>query len=290
MRILIQNEKHRMKYILLSIILLLSIGQGFAQEQTLPEKDKVILRNHSQVDGQIIEVSKKWVVIKVGNVPFTFNKNKIASIYYDGEVISFVPLYKEKIKDRAGEVDKVGGVVEIPGYRMVAIKETAKRGFYNVTYSTFHFRSGGEFENNEFGFGISNTTGYQFNRYTGLGLGIGYHDNPGFFRRGNIVPVFAEYRGYFSDKKVSPYYSLAYGLSFGTKNEESQYNSTKPGSYFYPAIGFKSGSVESSIMIDVGLRFSQVTYVFDQDISTTGTSAEETIFNRGFILRVGVLF
>ena len=271
-----------MRYILLSITLLLSIGISFAQEQKSLEKDRVIYRNYSQLEGEIIEVSKRWVVIKVGAVPFSVRKEKIASIYYQGEVISFLDGGKEK----TGKNIKKSDLPDVQGYRLVPIKNPVIRGFYNVAYATLHLPSIGDFGNNDLGFGISNTVGYQFNRYTGVGLGLGYHDTD-FFNRGSIVPVYAEYRGYLSDKKVSAYYSLAYGLSFGTKNEDSNYSSTKPGSYFYPALGFKSGSNEASFMIDIGVRFSEVTYIFDQGIRTT--TGEETIFSRGLILRIGVM-
>jgi len=262
----------------------LSIGLSFGQELTLPEVDRVIFKNHSQLEGKIIEVSKRWVVIKVGNIPFTIHKTKVASICYQGEVISFISLDKERIKKGVREMEN------IPEYRLVPIKDTAKRGFYNVTYASFHFRSGGDFGNNEFGFGVENVFGFQFNQYTGLGLGIGYHDNSGNIGRGKIIPIYAEYRGYFSDKKVSPYYSIASGLSFGTEVKEDTwqpYTSTKPGPYFYPAIGFKSGSDESSIMVDVGFRFSQVTYLYEE--SGQNFNIEETTLNKGFILRIGVM-
>jgi hypothetical protein len=272
-----------MKYILLSIILLFSIKHSFAQESKPSEQDKVILKNHSQLEGQLIEVNKNWVVIKVGNIPFTINKKKIAGIYSQGEVLSLLPPPSQRIKNRNKAADTS---LAIEGYRLVPIKETAKRGFYNAAYGTFRFRDGGDLWNNDFSFGVSNTFGYQLNQFTGLGLGLGYFNNTGFFGRGNIIPIFAEYRGYLSDNKVSTYFSLATGISFGTKDQFADYSSTKPGSYFYPAIGFKSGSAQSSFMVDIGVRLSKVTYIFE---NRGFVNQSETILNRGFILRLGIL-
>ena len=274
-----------MKYLLLFMLLLLSIGLSFAQQPKLPELDRLILKNHSQIEGRIIEVNNRKVIIEVSKEHLTINKTEIASIYFQGDVISLINLEKRGGRKRVRHAEIEGKT----GYNIVSEKETAKRGFYNVTYSSFQFRSDGDFGNNEFSFGVSNTFGYQFSQYTGLGLGVGYYDNSESLGRGKIVPVYAEYRGCFSDKKVSPYYSIAYGLSFGTTNSESSHNSTSSGEYFYPAIGFKSGSDESSFIVDIGVRFYKVTY-FSEIRGFGGVNEiEETTLNRNFTLRIGVM-
>ena len=278
--------KLSMRSILLITILLLSIGLCVAQKQAPLQYDRVILKNHSQVKGKIIEVNDRKVLLEVDNAPLTIHKSKIASVYFQGKIISFLP---PNIRIKNG-VKTTG--LDNRGYRLVPEKETSKRGFYNVTYTTFQFRGSGDLGYNEFGFGVSNTIGYQIDQYTGLGIGIGYHSNTTGIFAGNIVPVYVEYRGYLSDNKVSTYYSFAYGMSFGTRLENSLETSfsTKPGTYIYPAIGFKSGSDKSSIMVDIGLRFSEVTYSYVVRGFGIGTSnIEETIYNKGLVLRIGVM-
>ena len=269
---------------LLCLILLLSIDLSFSQEQTPPDQDRVIFKNHSQLDGEIIEVSKKWVVIKSGNAPFTINKNKIAAIYYQGGVISFLDINNVKsIKDgREGELE------DIIGYSLIPIKEPAKRGFYNITYGANYFAD------SSFGFesiianggsGVENISGFQLSQYSGFGLGIGYHSS-GNSRDGALVPIFVEYRGYFNNWKVSPYYAIAFGGAFGSKKENTNYDSSKPGTYFYPSIGFKSGSNVAAFMVDLGVRFASITTYTDFNFETR----EEKESYKGVVLRIGIMF
>ena len=74
------------------MLLLLSIGLSFAQQPKLPELDRLILKNHSQIEGRIIEVNNRKVIIEVSKEHLTINKTEIASIYFQGDVISLIHL------------------------------------------------------------------------------------------------------------------------------------------------------------------------------------------------------
>jgi len=64
-----------MQHLFIILISLIFILPSFCQDDGVLKKDLVILKNHSQIEGEIIEVSKRWVVVKVGGLPITFKKN-----------------------------------------------------------------------------------------------------------------------------------------------------------------------------------------------------------------------
>ncbi len=272
-----------MKYLLLALTLILSITFGFAQNESAPEQDMVIMMNHSKLEGTILEVSKRWVVIKVGSVPFSIAKNRIRSISYNGKVVSMMSLERKNKEEK---------VESSAGFYLEPMLVTEKFGVYNITSGAIFFQDKMRFfgfETSGFiggnGFGVDNVTGYQFNQYTGLGLGIGYQ-SVSFDDELKVVPIYAEYRGYLRTTKISPYYSLGIGAVFATKNEDSDFVSSKAGSYFYPAFGFKSGSDEGAITVDLGLRIAGINLSYETNRS--GLIEERESLN-SVVLRIGIM-
>ena len=271
-----------MKYLLLALTLICSLTFGFSQDETVSDQDVVILVNHTKIEGDILEVNKRWVVIKVGSVPFSFAKNRIRSIIYDGQVISMMTL-KDKNKENQEAAE---------GFYLVPVVDTEKRGFYNITsggilfrdrISFFSFESSGLRGSN--GYGIYNVSGHQFSQHSGIGIGLGFQTQ-GVDDELKIFSINAEYRGYLSKNKISAFYSLGYGAVFAVKNEDSGFESSKPGSYFYPAFGFKSGSNEGAITVDLGLRVASVTLNYENN---RGIMNEEKESLNGVVLRIGVM-
>lgn len=253
-----------------------------AQVENKLKQDMIVLKNQTRIEGEILEVNKKWVVIKKGSVPFSFHRKKINAIYMDGEVISLMSYSNNALIQGNNDPE------------FLDKSKFEKRGFYNITYGAIHFQEK-DFNNIFFenidivggtGFGIENITGFQVSQFTGLGLGIGYHST-GWRDEVKTAPIYAEYRGYFSMKKVSAFYSLSYGALFAVKNENSRFISSRPGTYFYPAIGFKSGTGDSAFTVDLGVRFGKV-FLTEEDNSRAGMSENELSF-RGVGLRIGVM-
>ena len=260
-----------MRYITLILFSLFVATISFCQDDDTPRRDLVVLTNHSQLEGEIIEVSKRWVVIKVGNVPFTIHKTKVASIYHQGEIISFLPLDKTIAKKR---VNRMEGV---PEYRLVPQKNPEKRGFYNVTYANFGISEVG-------GVGIENISGYQWNQYSGVGLGVAYQQL-GYYNDSRVFPIYTEYRGYFGKRKVCGYYNLAYGINIPLRDAQSAFSSSKPGSYFQPAMGFKFGSDKAAFLLDLALRVTHV----NVDYSGTVFRSSNNEIYRSVVLRLGIM-
>lgn len=145
--------------------------------------------------------------------------------------------------------------------------------------------------NNVNGASLQNVTGYQFNKWLGLGLGVGY-DMYNVDIRQAIIPVFTEVRGRVLDKKVSPIYSVSAGVGFGVNNEENGITKMKPGFMWNPALGFSiQGSENASFVIDLGYQFQHMTYIIDGDMwNPSIIKTEQEYHFKRLALRLGLLF
>lgn len=95
-------------------------------------------------------------------------------------------------------------------------------------------------------FSFSTSHGYQFNPYFFLGAGIGldYH----FGESTAYMPVFANARGYFADKKIAPFVDAKIGYA----------PIDGCGVYFSPSIGVSIGvSKKCAVNISIGYNMQQ---------------------------------
>jgi len=203
--------------------------------------------------------------------PLLLKKTAVASITYQGEVISFFSPSKEGTKKR------VSGMEDIPEYRLVPNKETEKRGFYNITYADIGVVDDGSV-------GVENISGYQWNQYSGVGLGLGFQRLE-FNNDSRVIPIYTEYRGYFGKGKVCGYYNFAYGINIPLRDSQSNFSRSRPGSYFQPAMGFKFGSDKTAFMLDLALRVAQVNLDYD---SSSFRTRRNDIY-RSIVLRIGIM-
>lgn len=227
--------------ILITIVFFVFSFSLFGQEKS--DRDMIYLKNGSIFIGELTAYDKNEITFVMPNgLLVTFNKREVKKIIIAGQDYE----QEEKVRKQ----------------KPVVIKEYPKRGIYNITYGSLN--SGSNAFNGGLigGVGLDNITGKQFNKYVGLGLGIGYHSmNPG--RGENNLPLFVDFRGYLKERKVSPYYNLSAGYAFAFKNEEKRINDAQGGFVFHPAFGFKIGSAENSFMIDFGIKWTRSTFHFD---------------------------
>lgn len=114
-----------------------------------------------------------------------------------------------------------------------ANNEGAKRGYHWNVATNFLFGNDGEYHGvNVFGGGISTTHGYQFNPRIFVGGGMALH----LHAMSNIetslfVPLYADFRFTFVDKKVTPYLEAKAGYAVGRSD----------GSYLSPGFGVRIG-------------------------------------------------
>ena len=110
---------------------------------------------------------------------------------------------------------------------------------------------------------ISLVIGHQFNRWIGMGLGVG----ASYFYPGageGVYPLFVEARGYLNQLKIAPYYSVSAGYGFAFKNEDRNIMSAEGGPMFHPAIGFRFGAAPKiNFVMDIGVKFQNATYMRD---------------------------
>jgi len=243
------------------------------------ERDIIILKNRSKLEGEIVDVSNNHVLLKVNNLVYTLKKKEIKRMFTKGSTI-LLPAPDKKNHPIANLTE-------------LKLKKTLKDGFYNITYGNIVKRDNNESSRDGFyppqgiisGLGIQNITGYQFSKYVGLGVGLGIITYEG-YRNSRVIPFFTEFRGYLSDKKVAPYYNLAIGFNLAaSKIENSIDEKRKGGAFFHPSIGYKFGSDESAFMIDLGVQIANINYEYNTE---TVLIKENRRYQR-VVLRLGIM-
>jgi hypothetical protein len=217
-------------------------------------KDLILLKNKMWFFGEFVEISSKTVYFKSGSSSYLLDLKDVDKIYLKEKAISLLSRNTNVVNNTE------------PLIISKLNRQYVKEGFYHIVYGNFITK----------GLGAQYSFGYQFSRIMGLGLGIGYFDPfENAFRQGPmLVPIYTEARGYLSEGKSSFYYNLAIGFTTGTKFIDEVPLSIRPGIYTYPAIGFKNGSNKASFLIDIGLKFSSVSY--DYLFSELGAVADFT--------------
>lgn len=137
------------------------------------------------------------------------------------------------------------------------------------------------------GAGIHHAMGYRFNRKLGIGMGLGIESND-FSTTRNIVPVYAEARGFLLPKKITPYYALKLGYGFALKDESRFVTDASGGLYVSPEIGVRFGG---EISYYLGLEYKLQNASFTSDgFDFGGAKITEKISYRRLELRTGLLF
>ncbi|MEO6691839.1 MAG: hypothetical protein ABIO44_05815, partial [Saprospiraceae bacterium] len=136
-----------------------------------------------------------------------------------------------------------------------------EKGFYNVT--SIKFNKGTNI-NNDFilGYGIESVCGFMFNRFIGLGLGIGY-DFYGEESFKALYPIFIEARGYLFGNRNAYYYTLQGGYSIGVKDKDVSISKASGGWMMHPALGIRFGANKHfNFCFDLGVRIQYSTWSY----------------------------
>jgi len=161
-----------------------------------------------------------------------------------------------------------------------------EEGWYQNTSGFINFSFSG-------GAGIHHAMGFRFSRMLGVGLGTGIETHD-FSEVRNIIPVYAEVRGFFAPKKVSPYYALKLGYGFALKevnNFESQVEQTKAvgGIHISPELGIRFGGGDVSYYAGVEYKIQDATYTYESFFQS-GATFTDVISYRRVEFRTGILF
>ncbi|MCH2046319.1 MAG: hypothetical protein MK212_19550 [Saprospiraceae bacterium] len=232
-------------------------------------EDIIYLKNGSILRGQIMEYKPD------GNIKIEIAGGSVL-VYPASDVVE---IKKEEAKNQ-------------PQYRLnkadrpLLIPENKK--IYNIFMGKLMMGINA-FSEPAAGIGLYWATGYRFNRFANVGLGIGIERNDAF----NFMPIFVDFRGYLMKTSTSMYYSLGVGYSVALHTASWRFDgdveSQTGGLYLHPAIGvrFKSRK-RTHLMMDFGYTIQSNNLTFINSWSGNSTTQKTTLFRPSF--RIGLMF
>ena len=227
------NKRTEMKRIVLSMLLALgSVAFCMAQEM----QEVVYLKNGSIIRGTIIEqVPDKSLKIQTN----------------DGSIFAYEMAEVEKItKEQATAYENNKRLT--PNGNGV---KRGYRGFVDLGYAT------GTYYNGTNRMEVLTSHGYQFNPYiyAGLGTGLHYYFGEDYGEDDFIwaVPIFANFRADFMNKKIAPFLDLKIGYI--------RYNDAN-GFYLSPTVGYRFG-FNSNLALNIGVGYNLQQYHRNSDVS-----------------------
>jgi hypothetical protein len=160
-----------------------------------------------------------------------------------------------------------------------------EKGWYNNSSGFINFSYSG-------GAGVHHAIGYRFDRMLGIGLGMGVelHD---FNSTRKFIPIYAEARGFFFPKKVTPYYALKMGYGIGLKGyaewEVSEQIEARGGFHFSPELGMRFGGGDVSYYAGVEYKIQNAVFKYRDFFGNGGINTDKISYRR-VELRTGLLF
>ncbi len=239
---------------------LFPFASPLAQQNTPDCTDIVYLKGGTVLQGKIIESDSagNFVMATWNGVEMTFAKENVQRIVQKCK--------KEK--------------------RPPKIYDFKETGLYNAT--RFGVLVGQTYYGeNSVGFTIYHSVGWMFNRWLGAGIGGGAEI---FSPDGNEVatyPLFAEVRGYFQAKNVTPFYTVGGGWAFAGKNSESSwgYNENWQGGWLAKVqIGYRFGN---NFTLQGGLSLQNKTR--DWQSVWGGEWGQDRILHKRLELGIGII-
>ena len=164
-----------------------------------------------------------------------------------------------------------------------------ERGWYHHTRLTFLPGRTYGYYGGSMGIALQHSSGYQWNRWFGTGLGIG---GEVFNLDGDVAtyPIYAEIRGYLTAKRTAPYYAVSAGWAFADNSGDQQrtWGQTshyKGGFMGDVQIGYRIGN---HFTIHTGLRLQRKTR--DWASLWNAENGTDRILHRRLELGFGLLF
>jgi hypothetical protein len=234
------------------------------------ETDVIYLKNGQQLEGRILEYQQGV---------------RLMLQLSAGDTLRLRDVEIERIVQKGYLPAEALAWQKAPQKKSYAFKE---KGLYNALYfSTMN--SGGPDSRLKLGIGLHNSTGYQFNRLLGLGLGLGI-DTYGLSDGQSIYPLFAEARGYLLRKAVTPYYSLSAGYGFAFKNRDANVIEAEGGPLLRGIIGLRLGSDErTNVLLGLGYQYQEASFTRSLSVGGGVWEVQELTFHR-IVMRVGLIF
>ena len=232
-------------------LLMISCIFLFSQNQY---QDVIYLKNGSLIKGEILEISseRKVKIQTTDHKTWTFHLDEI-----------------EKIKREKG------------GPAFYA-SEYLYAGFIN--YSTMGILVGDENSRHRAPFSITLVNSHIFSSNLSLGAGFGLE-----FLDRTSIPIFADFRYFMNNKKLSPFFLLQGGYSFPIEDEHDEYYQERNnvGGYLInPGIGFLLNfHTGGALICTIGYRNQLLKYEYNDQYDTE----LKQYYNR-FNIRFGLVF
>jgi len=211
-------------------------------------------------------------------------------IYKHGDYLEMEILGGQVVEFPAKKIKKIvqqpyGQLAYIPKTIRVREYSFRERGIYNETYVNLP-QGYNTWSAWEVGLGIHHVVGYQFNRWIGTGIGVGF-DGYYIGYGENVIPVYAEARGYFMKKNTTPFYSVALGYGFSGRNDNRNLIKGSGGIMFNPNIGYRFGaSAGANFTLSLGYKLQKASFT---ELRWQGTLKRNYTYSR-LNLRLGLLF
>jgi len=165
--------------------------------------------------------------------------------------------------------------------RQPKIYDFKEKGWYQNTSGFINVSFAG-------GAGIHHAMGYRFNRMFGVGLGIGIETHD-FDAVRNILPIYAEARGFLLPQRITPYYALKIGYGIALKDESRGTTKAVGGIHFSPEVGVRFGAGDVSYYLGLEYKLQNATYT-SESFDWFGGKFTDKISYRRIELRTGLLF
>ncbi len=174
-------------------------------------------------------------------------------------------------------------VQDIPDFyqRRPKVYSFREEGIYQTFSGFLNFSTNG-------GAGVHYSIGHRFSRMLGVGIGSGFESNDFFYTR-NIVPLYAEARGFFLPQRITPYYALKIGYGFALTDPLNGTIDAKGGIHFCPELGVRFGGRSVSYYMGLEYKIQNATFT---NTDWWGSQGEFTdvISYRRTELRLGLVF
>ena len=256
---------------LLFILAFLLFGALSLQGQD-PYTDVVYLKNGSVFKAKILDYRQgDTITIEIAG----------------GHVLKFPDAEVEKIQQEGAQVKQPAAVAVVPR-AVVLPKDYPVKGGYLFGTAAFSGQTGNEvFDPSLSLINFEAGGGFQFNRWLGLGAGIGYNVYDG--NRGErIVPLYLEYRMYPVKNNLGPYLHVLGGYGFALKGESLGVVDAQGGYLFHPAIGWRVAAGENFFFtFDLGARWQKAQFTQENQWWLPGRTVRDVLYQRT-TFRVGI--
>lgn len=264
-----------MKYLHVILLVLFTTSALFAQEYD--ESAQVEIEVQNAIADKIIYTGQIQSESTADTIILLTKNNHLVKIPRK-DIISMESANDDKTSNRIEEYRKNN---PIPAYNEVASYSFNEKGFYCALNPVLNLSGENGLQVTP---GAELVLGHRFSRMLGVGVGISVNRFTWRVSPNAIAGIFAEARGYFLPKKVSPYYrvKVGYGNSLSRENNLgfTDFNSSKGGLLAGGGIGLRFlGNSKIQLNLETGWNFQRITY----NNLSNGAEFRKYNFNRHYI-------